>query len=114
MASVLSVLKWVYLHGPENLMWGGMMESQVCARLTGVPENHWVMYEEECDELISRKSMALAVGAALGLTSWALICFSTGLFVRWAVVNPVCTYVHRASPTFAQTKTNHLLKNKEE
>lgn len=97
-ASIFAVLKWIYLHGPESLMWGGMLESQVCAQLTGVPENHWQIYNHECDELISRKSMALAVGAALGLTSWALICVSTGLFVRWTVVNPVCAFVHRTSP----------------
>jgi hypothetical protein len=86
----MAITKWVYLHGPESIMWGGLTDEQVCARLTGVNEMHWHDHHTPCEAIIERKSMSLAVGAALALMVWGLVCVSTGIFVKYSIVKPIC------------------------
>lgn len=62
-----TVLRHLYMAGPSTLgMWENMHPNDVCARISGVPSDHWAAAPEACDELIDRRvhAWSLVVGAA--------------------------------------------------
>lgn len=61
------LLRKVYLGGPAALgLWENIPLHDVCARLSGVASEHWLMAPEACEELVDRHvhAWALVVSAA--------------------------------------------------
>ena len=61
------LLRKIYLGGPAALgLWENIPLHDVCARLSGVASEHWLVAPEACEELIDRHvhAWALVVSAA--------------------------------------------------
>jgi hypothetical protein len=61
---VVKPLRTLYEYGPEILgvgFWGGKTPSQICAALTGTPEDFWAQNPVPCSSLIDRKFLAVQV-----------------------------------------------------
>jgi hypothetical protein len=93
-------LRWIYLHGPGWLMWGGLRQSEVCAHMTGVGEFHWEREVQLCEALVDRKAVGFAIGTVLVGGVWAVLWLTMGMCVRYTVIRPICdTLVKRRDGT---------------
>jgi hypothetical protein len=92
---VLNYINWVlleyplyilYIHGPSLngwLFYEGRSIDEICADLTNVPNQHWLLNISECKSLISRKLTAIIV--FIYFMVYMMIIFTT-IFVMYTTV----------------------------
>lgn len=60
----------IYMHH----RFGGSDSQEICSRITNVPESHWILNPDECNELIAKQSSS-AVNATCALLSILFIVY---------------------------------------
>lgn len=72
-------VRQLYARGPYPYFWEGASKPQICARITGVPEEFWNRNAAQCSEIIARKTDAFVASISVGVYSLfalLLLCFS--------------------------------------
>lgn len=84
----LGPLKRLYFFGPDlkslgiiNVgFWNGLTNSEICAKLTSIPESHWDQNSETCNERIDRQFMAFVIIIEFSLYICTMIYLTNGIY----------------------------------
>ena len=96
--ALFSALRWLYLTGPDAILWGGAAAPDVCASMTGVGAEHWRSNAVPCENLIDRKATAFGLSIVITLAAYAVLLCGAGLCIRMSLVDPICASIRTASP----------------
>jgi len=69
----------LYRHGLRPLGWEGADIADICAGLSNVPSSFWQGNMDECEDLVHRRAVAIAITSVTGVvvvslawTAWSL------------------------------------------
>ena len=57
--SLCEVMLWDMYFNGALVFWNGATEADICASMTAVPSDHWILHSSACTELLRRKFQAL-------------------------------------------------------